>query len=256
MHGWSPTLCHLYLFAGSEDRVSLDYLTRLQARLYGSTIEEQESYITSEESKKRSRCGHYKLPDHVLPILKELALVQPMLSHVEIAERLSVAVGDGFPIVDKNTIKDAIKREGITKKQTTRYSKLLSISKRYETLLITLAIKPIKFLFNMDATSCNRWKFLQKEGRIYIGKECLQYDWSFIEKALNACSTLAVYTERGWASWKHSTGTIDADFVSKYILNDIASYVTENSVLLHDGASVHTAEVSVGAIGCFFKDDL
>ena len=51
----------------------------------------------------------------------------------------------------------------------------------------------------------------------------------------------------GLGSWKHSTGTIDADFVSKYILNDIASYVTENSVLLHDGASVHTAEVSVDA---------
>ena len=41
-----------------------------------------------------------------------------MLSHVEIAERLPVAVGDGFPIVDKNTINDAIKREGITKKTT------------------------------------------------------------------------------------------------------------------------------------------
>ena len=104
------------------------------------------------------------------------------------------------------------------KPQTTRYSKLLSISKRYEILLITRAIKP-KFLFNMDATSCNRWKFLQREGRCYIGKESFQHDWSFIEKALNACSTLAVYTERGWASWKHSTGTIDADFVSKYILN-------------------------------------
>ena len=53
MHGWSPTLCHLYLFAGSEDRVSLDYLTRLQARLYGSTIEEQESMLLRKKGKKK-----------------------------------------------------------------------------------------------------------------------------------------------------------------------------------------------------------
>ena len=83
------------------------------------------------------------------------------------------------------------------KPQTTRYSKLLSISKRYEILLITRAIKP-KFLFNMDATSCNRWKFLQREGRCYIGKESFQHDWSFIEKALNAAMLYSCSLNGEW----------------------------------------------------------
>lgn len=238
------------LYGGNEDRVSLSHLTRLKQWFDRSSQAEHEEYIKA-DGKKRNHLGKFKIPAHMMPILDDLSFEQPMLCNEEISESIAEISGDNI-LVHRDTVKACQKRRKIATKTLTRYSKLLSTEKRLETLHILRAYEP-RHMQNMDATSCNRWKFLRNKGRSYIGEQCLAFDWSFIETSLNSCSVMGSYTERGWSTWKISPDIIDAAFVTSFVRGELADVINEDSVLLHDGASVHTAHMTVEAIEAVFR---
>ena len=92
-------------------------------------------------------------------------------------------------------------------------------------------------IVNFDETNCSSDKYVPTAGRGRGPVRMIQ--WQINGKTYSA---IAAYTTRGWIAWQILTGTVTHVEIMNFIRDKVRPALLPDSVVIFDGASVHTTD--------------
>lgn len=232
----SPEQSFDEVFDRNSKIISLSYITSMQKWFENNSrnVEALASYVAADH--KKSHCGRKRKCSKALDqTIATFSKQQPKPSLMKIVRVIAEVTGEDE--MNEITIRRSLKRSKITEKNITTISPLLNHEARNFMLRI-LSNYHVEKIHNFDESLAAMYKFIKQRARAYFGEDALFTDW-YLPVGSKIYSVIGDYTCRGWAIWKIFWCNINHIGVERFLREDLAAVLTEGSVVLHDGASVH-----------------
>ena len=243
----TPLECLNLKFGGDAARVSLGHLTKIQHFFQTASVEDVARYIYG-----AAAYGHKSGPKELIGeaegvLLSYIAKQNPKRSHAEIAVTLADEMGGQFPVVSANTIARNLKKQRLSSQKLTHLSIHLDDEQRWATLE---AVKhnSVDQLNNFDESSGAAKKFTAKHAYGKKGVTPVVYDWSIVDENGVVHSAIANYSPFGWKVWRIFLANLNHLSVERFLVDDLAACLSDDDVVLYDGATTHTCATTVALL--------
>jgi len=230
----SPEECFEEVFYSNSNMMSLRYI--IDKKKWFEDHADNEIIIAEYIHKTNKRGGAKRiLSVEDDKIISTLSIMQPKRSYERVAKEFSVV--SGTDVLSRDTMRRSNKRSKIGEKVVTSESAFLDHNERAQTLQL-LAPYSIEQMHNFDESVAAMKKFNGKRARATFGEPAIWTDW-YLPVGNRIYSVIADYTSKGWSIWRIFWSNLNHLSVETFLREDLSSVLTDGSVILSDGASVH-----------------
>jgi hypothetical protein len=230
---FTASTVHHCLFHDQESLCSLDYLDRLKKKLLKSSTEDIALYLRG-RSEDRSRKRKFTLIDDLL--IRELNERNKDLRLRSLGDLYEAHTRKANP--SESAVFRSLKISKVTRKKF-NFQNLLACPIQKLAHMKTMAPFPAHHMINVDETSCSKKKFMVTHGRCASNEELVGLEWRIDGFQYSA---IAAYSPHGFLDWRIYMEGMNHYSFEDFISLDLQPFVTADSILMFDGASIHVTD--------------
>lgn len=236
-----------YVFQAMEIPISMDYLWRLCLEIRNMSNMEREMYKAYEPPPRN--VGRVTKLDNIERnyLLNMLQTRKYSSMNAVYEDYITEVYGEHAPpaiIPSYRTVCREIAKAKYTKKAVSKNNLLVNHQQRLDYLLRIESFNPLDFI-DVDETAASEEEIARRYGLAPRGEPayCTQ-----IRIGNRSFSVIAAYTPFGFLCWQIVEGTFNSHNFMYFIQSMLSNYLTPNSCVLLDNASVHKTEEAIHVI--------